>query len=332
MEPEERPDSDQEPPSAPGPDPQAGSHAETGDGGKAAGRSQEAADQRVAELRSEFLSSLDRQAAGEAAAGEGGTPSAAAATAASGGRERQDSRLQAIEGVEEEEEGEEEEEEDGSGSAESEVEEASSSGDAAVASGAAAAALAGSSAAAAADAPSTSAGLQAHPVAEGLGIEDEDEDDEIERAIDMMLAAERERPRRGGEGAAGSAAAAGAGEAGDSSAATASLLGSLFSKLHSGLAAGAQLVGQHVKLGERSGVGGKERARMQQQRRQGPANKKDVSMRCAAAGAPPAPPALLQGCRVRCLCVCARGHRGGGSSQPWPPCASLPCPALPAAS
>lgn len=231
-------------------------------GGQAAGDAGSPAEgeQRVEVLREEFISSLHRSA--DAASDEGG--GAAAAAAPDGGEPA--SQLQATEDVDEESEVEFEEEVDDEFEDAAEVEDAEREAAEAAAEGSTAAQQAAPSGSvpAAWEGPSTSrAALLGRPL-ETL----DEEPDPLSDAIDAVLAAHESK-------ASTSGTAGGKGRSGGA----ASLLSGLLSRVHGGVQAGKQLVGQHIKMGERSGVGGAERNRRMQQTARAPAKAK-MSVRC----------------------------------------------------
>lgn len=237
-------------------------------GGQAAGDGGSPAEveQRVEVLREEFLGSLHRSA--DAASDEGGGATAAAAP--DGGEPA--TQLQATEDVDEESEVDFEEEVDDEFEDAAEVEDAEREAAEAAAEGSTAAqqAAPSGSAPAAWEGPSTSrAALQLHPL-EAL----DEEPDPLSDAIDAVLAAHEAK-------ASTSGTAGGKGRSGGA----ASLLSGLLSRVHGGVQAGKQLVGQHIKMGERSGVGGAERNRRMQQTAQAPRREKKTSVRCVLGGA-----------------------------------------------
>lgn len=235
-------------------------------GGQAAGEGGSPAEdeQRMEVLREEFISSLHRSA--DAASDESGG-AAAAAAAPDGGEPA--SQLQATEDVDEESEVEFEEEVDDEFEDAAEVEDAEREAAEAAAEGSTAAQQAGpsSSVPAAWEGPSTSrAALQFHP----LGALEEEPDPESD-AIDAVLAAHEAKASTSGAGAGAAGVLSG--------------LSGLLSRVHGGVQAGKQLLGQHVKMGERSGVGGAERNRRMQRTAQAPRREKKTSIRCVLGGA-----------------------------------------------
>ncbi len=279
-----------------------------GDGADSGGSAEEA-EQRVGELRDEFLSTLQRSA-DEAHSLGGAADGAAAATTAPGSDEAA-GQLQAIDDIEEDEE-DFEDVEDFLESAGLGQGAEGAAADSAAARPAAQAAPSSSGASAAFEGPSTSgASLQGHPL-EGL----DDDPDAIDAAIEAMLAKHEEAAASGsGEGRGGGAA---------------SLLTNLLSRvqgglqsgLQGGLEVGRQLVGQHVKIGERAGTSAQERAKMRQQRYQAPAKEKKMSMRWVPlrwrAGC------FMEGDMQQSCCMSKHQLPCGAS---WPCCWVALCPA-----